>query len=364
MDLTLYLYAIPFFLLTMLIEFSYGVYKKKNTYNSEDAICSISTGMLMMLTNMLSKGLLLASYLFVFENFALIKFEFKGNLLVLVVVFYFVVVDFLYYWFHRACHEINILWAVHQTHHSSEDYNLSTALRQSASQGFASHLFYLPLALLGCPPVIFFTLAGINTVYQYWVHTQHIDKLGWMEKILVTPSHHRVHHGQNPEYLDRNHGGIFIVWDKWFGTFEPENKTAVYGVTKPLRSFDPIWANFVGFHDLIEDSIMAKHWRDKLKLWFMPPGWRPDDLGGMMSYDLSVFEKYHAPKETWVRQFSWLVLFSLIALLMYLVNGYSELSGNEYWTYIVLIIVGLWALGIKNRAQSTNKTPAAHDNAV
>ena len=190
----------------------------------------------------------------------------------------FLGVDCAYYWFHRIAHEYNAPWAGHVVHHSSEDYNLAVALRQGTFQGVFSWVFYLPLALLGFPPAWFAAMSSFDTLYQFWIHTRLIGKLGPLEWVLNTPSHHRVHHGRNPKYLDKNYAGTLIIWDRMFGTFQAEEEEPVYGLTKPLESWNPLWANFHVWRDLCRDAWLAPRWVDKVRIWFMPQGWRPEGL--------------------------------------------------------------------------------------
>lgn len=191
-----------------------------------------------------------------------------------------IVVDFVYYWFHRACHEVRFLWACHVTHHSGEEFNLSTALRQCASQRIFEYAFYLPLAVAGVPwQMMFICHSGVK-IYQFWVHTRVIGKLGIFEAFMLTPSHHRVHHGRDPRYLDKNHGGIFILWDRWFGTYVEETDEPHYGLTKPLANWDPLWANVHEYAGIWNDARRTRRWRDKIGVFLNKPGWRPDDLGG------------------------------------------------------------------------------------
>ena len=192
----------------------------------------------------------------------------------------FLGVDCAYYWFHRIAHEYNAPWAGHVVHHSSEDYNLAVALRQGTFQGVFSWVFYLPLALLGYPPAWFAAMSSFDTLYQFWIHTRLIGKLGPLEWVLNTPSHHRVHHGRNPKYLDKNYAGTLIIWDRMFGTFQAEEEEPVYGLTKPLNSWNPLWANLHVWRDLCRDAWLAPRWVDKLRIWFMPQGWRPEGLAG------------------------------------------------------------------------------------
>ncbi|MDX1408307.1 MAG: sterol desaturase family protein, partial [Saprospiraceae bacterium] len=193
----------------------------------------------------------------------------------------FVGVDFFYYWFHRLSHEVNVLWGAHIVHHQSEEYNLSVALRQSSFQGFFSMIFYLPLALIGFNPLAFVTINAFQTLYQFWIHTKTIHKLpGPVEFIFNTPSHHRVHHGRNPRYIDKNHGGTLIVFDRIFGTFQKEDEEVVYGVTRPLQSWNPVWANVDYYVDLWRELKRPMRIADRLRLLFAYPGWMPEHLGG------------------------------------------------------------------------------------
>jgi hypothetical protein len=189
--------------------------------------------------------------------------------------------DCCYYWHHRAGHRIGALWAAHAVHHQSEDYNLSTALRQPLTGAPFAWVFYLPLALAGVPPVVFATVALIDLLYQYWVHTEQIGRLGWFDRWFVSPSNHRVHHAVNEHCLDKNYGGILIVWDRMFGTFEDEGaqkEPCVYGTRSPLRRWEPLAATLQVWRDLFADAWRAGRWRDKLLVFLKPPGWRPADV--------------------------------------------------------------------------------------
>ena len=211
----------------------------------------------------------------------------------------FVLVDFCYYLSHRYAHEINLLWAGHVVHHSSEEYNLPVALRQSALHGLMGWVFYIPLAFMGVPWRMFVACTALNLVYQFWIHTRAIGRMGRVtEWLLNTPSHHRVHHGVNPEYQDKNYAGVFIVWDRLFGTFEPEVAEPVYGITKPLQSWNPLWANVHVFVQIARDAWRARRWADKLRIVFGRPGWRPPELGEIerpRPVSPQTFEKFDPP---------------------------------------------------------------------
>ena len=268
--------VIPLWLLLISAEFGYSQWQGKNWSRLNDTLNSLSMGSLSMISGVLSKVLALVTYLFVYE-YAL--FSLADNS-VWVWLLAFVLYDLCYYWNHRMGHDINILWAAHSAHHQSEDYNLSTALRQTSFTFVFSWVFYTPLAFLGVSPLLFLVAGGLNTIYQFWIHTRHIGKLGWLEKILVTPSSHRVHHGSNPVYMDKNYGGMFIVWDRLFGSYQTEldSDPVVYGISRPLRSWNPLWANLIGYVELFQDAWRAQRWQDKFTLWFRKTGWRPGDV--------------------------------------------------------------------------------------
>ena len=187
--------------------------------------------------------------------------------------------DFCYYWFHRLHHEVRALWAAHENHHSSTHYNLTTALRQSWTTPFTGFLFWVPLPLLGFPIEMILIQKSISLLYQYWLHTELIGRLGWFGVVFNTPSHHRVHHGRNPIYLDRNHAGIFIIWDKIFGTFEPEGEAVDYGLTKNIHTHNPVRIAFHEWAAMLGDAWKARSWRGRFGYLFMPPGWTEDGVG-------------------------------------------------------------------------------------
>ncbi len=263
-------YAIPVFLATILVEAWVAWRRGIPTYDVPDAITSLQFGVLSQIAATFTRVFTLGVYVVVYEYARL--FELPADTLwvwVLAVVFY----DFIYYWVHRLGHEVNLLWAAHQVHHSSEYFNLTTALRQTATGAFTTWPFYLVMAVLGFPPVVFAVAALIDLLYQYWVHTELVGKLGWVDRVLVTPSNHRVHHGQNDYCIDCNYGGILILWDRLFGTFveERDEEKVVYGVRKPLASFNPVWGNLNVYRDLWQASRVAPSWREAVGLWFASP---------------------------------------------------------------------------------------------
>lgn len=286
------LYAIPFFFLLIAIELVLEKVRNVGYYRVNDAINSLSMGVLSRMTGIMKQLVPLTVYVFAYQHIAL--FNLPDTWWVWVAAF--VLYDFCYYWNHRLGHEMSLLWAAHVVHHSSEEYNLTTALRQT-SGGFLSWVFYLPMALLGFDPLMVISVGALNLVYQFWVHTRHIGKMGWYEWIFITPSNHRVHHAQNQIYLDRNYGGVFIIWDRLFGSFQEEldDEKPIYGVRKALHSWNPVWGNVQVYTQLIKDSWHTKRWRDKFRVWFGRTGWRPEDVSRdypLQRVDLAKFKKF------------------------------------------------------------------------
>ncbi|HTM99937.1 MAG TPA: sterol desaturase family protein, partial [Pedobacter sp.] len=232
--------SVPVFFILIGIELAYAFYKKLKYYRFNDSISNLSQGIGSQITGLFVKTLLFFGYKYIFENWRL--FDLPTTIWVWILLF--IGVDFFYYWFHRMSHQVNALWAAHIVHHQSEEYNLTVALRQSWFQSWFAWVFYLPLAFIGFDPIMFVTLSAFNTLYQFWIHTRAIKHMGFLEHILNTPSHHRVHHGSNPKYIDKNHAGSLIIWDKMFGTFQKEEEEVYFGITTPLASWNPVWANF------------------------------------------------------------------------------------------------------------------------
>lgn len=270
--------AIPFFFLLMGVELVAGLARGKKLYRGNDVMTCLALGTLQTVFAVVVGGVLSWMYLKTYEHrlFDLPK-ESK-----VVFVLAFVGVDFCYYWFHRTSHRMMLAWATHAPHHSSEDYNLAVALRQGPVQPLASRFFYLPLALLGVPYEMFALMVSINTLYQFWIHTELIGTLGPLEWIFNTPSHHRVHHGCNGRYLDKNHAGIFIVWDRLFGSFVAEDRSEaarpVYGTVKPLTTWNPLLATWQPFKDIGQKLAASTTLADHLRSLFAPPEWLPPGM--------------------------------------------------------------------------------------
>lgn len=291
------LFSVPFFFLLIGAELAYAAWSRRRLFRVNDSIANLSCGILSQLSGVFSKLFAIGIYVWVVHHLAIQRFIpsipswptgapfaraaafpwFGVDAAALASwVAVFVLVDFCYYWSHRLSHGINLLWAGHVVHHSSEEYNLAVALRQSSIHGLFTWVFYVPLALIGIPAEMYVAAYALNLVYQFWIHTRAVGRMGRVaEWVLNTPSHHRVHHGTNPKYIDRNHAGALIVWDRLFGTFQAEEEEPVYGITTPLRSWNPLWANVHAFADIARDVMRARGWRDRWMYIAGPPGWRP-----------------------------------------------------------------------------------------
>ena len=267
--------AIPGFFFLIGVEVLAARLMKRKVYRFSDSIADLSCGITQQVVTAFLALVTVAGYIWVYKTFAIFEID-TGWWWAWVICFFGV--DFFYYWFHRLSHEIAFLWGAHVVHHQSEEYNLTVALRQSAFQPGFSWLFYLPLAIAGFPPLMFFTLAALNTLYQFWIHTRLIGRMGFLEHFLNTPSHHRVHHGRNEQYIDRNHAGSLIIWDKLFGTFEPEGDEVVFGVNDALGSYNPVWANFHYYVHTWRRARAFPKFVDRIKVWFLLPGWTPEGV--------------------------------------------------------------------------------------
>lgn len=269
--------VIPIFVFLIIIEEIISRYTGKKINRAMDVISSLGSGITNITKDGMKFSIVLVSYSFFLEHLELYKLEPLWASIFLAIL----VQDFSGYWLHRLNHRVNIFWNRHVIHHSSEEFNLACALRQSISETVHfGAILMIPAAVFGVPAKIFGFLAPIHLFMQFWYHTKLINKMGWLEKIIVTPSHHRVHHAINPEYIDKNYGQILIIWDKLFGTFQPEliSVKPVFGILRPVRTWNPVIINYKHLWQLMQDAYHAKNLWDKLRIWFMPTGWRPDDV--------------------------------------------------------------------------------------
>jgi alkylglycerol monooxygenase len=260
--------AVPLFFLFIAVELLVARLRRRRVYRFADAVADLGCGVTQRIILLFLEGGMLLAYVWLYQHARLTDLASHPIVAWMVA---FVAVDFVYYWWHRLSHRVNFMWAAHVVHHQSEDYNLAVALRQGVLTPVTSLPFALPLALLGIPPLIYATAAALNTLYQFWIHTELVRSLGPFERVLNTPAHHRVHHARNPAYLDRNYGAVLIVWDRLFGTFAAEREPPRYGVTRPLRSFNALWAQVQPLAELAAWSRAAPSWREALAVWLAPP---------------------------------------------------------------------------------------------
>ena len=340
------LFAIPGFFILMALELLAAWIMRRRVYRLNDAINSIGLGVLSQIVGVFTKLLTIGIYAWVVQRVALFELPVES---VWVWISALILYDFCYYWLHRMGHEVNVLWAAHVVHHQSERYNLSTALRQTGSGALLGWVFYLPMALLGYPVEVFAVVAVIDLLYQYWIHTELVGKLGWFDRVFASPSNHRAHHAVNDRYLDRNYGGIFILWDRMFGTFveEDDNDKPVYGTRAPLRSWNPLWANVEVYWAMAKDAWHAKRWRDKLRVWFARPGWRPVDVAER--FPKSDFdqrrEEYDPPVSRLMAAYCLVQFVLLLGLGVQFLQTAMRMPGMGVVVYLVFLIGTLVLLG-------------------
>ena len=339
--------AMPLFLLLVLLEKWYGWRKGNDTVRTMDMISSLSSGVTNSTKDVLGLSLAIISYSWLVEHLTIYQVQSSWILYVIA----FLALDFAGYWVHRLAHTVNFFWNNHIVHHSSEEFNLACALRQSISVYFRIYAFLLiPAALFGVPQQVIAVVAPLHLFAQFWYHTQHIHKMGWLEYIIVTPAHHRVHHAINPEYLDKNYGQIFIFWDRMFGTFQEESPAipAVYGVTRPVRTWNPIKINFMHLWLLMQDAWHTKSWKDKLRVWLMPLGWRPADVVEKYPVykieDVYHFEKYDTPAPKGMIIYLWIQLFCLLLIVSYLFGNVASIGLTNMMYYGLFIFAQVYAL--------------------
>jgi alkylglycerol monooxygenase len=342
--------AMPLFLLLILFEKWYGWRKGNDTVHTLDMVSSLSSGITNSTKDVLGLSIAIISYGWLVNHLAIIHLQSSWILYVIA----FIALDFAGYWTHRLAHTYNFFWNNHIVHHSSEEYNLACALRQSISVFVRIYaLLLIPAAILGVPEKVIAVVAPLHLFAQFWYHTRHIDSMGWLEYIIVTPSHHRVHHAINPEYLDKNYGQIFIFWDSMFGTYQEETAAipAVYGVTRPVRTWNPIKINFMHMWLLIKDAWHTNNWKDKFRIWLMPLGWRPADV--IEKYpvykieDVYHFEKYNTPASKGMQAYLWAQLVCVLLLVSYMfanVAMIKQLGISNLFIYGGFVFIQVYAL--------------------
>ncbi len=340
--------AVPVFLVLMAVELLVARHRGVAAFRWNDALASLGLGMVSQVVGLFTIAFNIGIYTWVFEHFSAIQLDASAWWVWVVgLVFY----DFCYYWLHRMGHEVGLLWAAHAVHHQSEDYNLSTALRQTSSGFLLAWIFYLPMALTGFPPLVFGAVALIDLLYQFWVHTEQIGRLGWFDRVFCSPSNHRAHHAVNDKYLDRNYGGVLILFDRWFGTFVEEDPAdpVVYGTRSPLRSFNPLWANLEVYWALIREMRLCQRWTDKLLLPLKPPGWRPPDVKARFPkppFDLEQARRRYDPPLTASRKAMMTAVFAAsLVLTTWLLWNAHLLSLPAQLAAAAAVVVGMAATG-------------------
>lgn len=339
-------YAIPFFLILILIEALAARRMGLEINRGADTISSLSSGVTNVVKDVLGLSIAIISYGWMVRHMAL--YEIKATWAVFAVAF--VVKDFAGYWVHRLEHEVNVLWNRHIIHHSSEEFNLSVALRQSLSTVFSFiALFMIPAALLGVPAKVFAIVAPLHLFAQFWYHTRIIGRLGFLETFLVTPSHHRVHHAMNTEYLDKNYGQIFIVWDKLFGTFQKElpEVPPVYGVKRPVRTWNPVLINYQHVWQLLRDAWRTRRLWDKFRIWWMPTGWRPSDVEEHYPLrtveDMGTFEKYDSKPSAGMLRYGWLQLAVTLGLMLWMFGQIAQIGLPGLLLYGAWLVLSVYS---------------------
>ncbi len=340
------LIAMPAFFLLVLFEKWYGWRKGNDTVRQMDMISSLSSGVTNVTKDVLGLSVAIISYEWLLAHFAVTQIQLTW----LTYVIAFVVLDFAGYCVHRLDHTINFFWNAHIIHHSSEEFNLACALRQSISVFVKLFvILMLPAALVGVPAQVIAVVGPLHLFAQFWYHTRHIGNMGFLEKIIVTPSHHRVHHAINKEYIDKNMGQIFIIWDKWFGTFQQELKDVppVYGITRPVQTWNPIKINFLHLWLLIKDAWRTKSIKDKLRIWFMPTGWRPADVAAQHPVykieDVYHFKKYATAASKPLLVWIWVQLMVLLLLVSYLFANIAAIGMPAIFIYGAFIFLFVYA---------------------
>lgn len=340
------IWTIPFLALAVFLEMAVGVVRRRKSYRTNDTLASLSQGLISQLvavcTPLLQIGIYATVFAAVGHHIDAPFWRTWYGIALAVVMF-----DFCEYWLHRVGHEVAIFWAAHVVHHQSEELNICTALRQESQNAVLGWPFYLPLAVAGVPPEVFgFVLLGVQ-YYQIWAHTEQIGKLGWLDGVVTTPSNHRVHHAVNDCYIDRNYGGLFVLWDRMFGTYAVETEPCVFGTRSPVRSFNPLRGITQVYVALARDAWHAQRWQDKLRVWFMPPGWRPADVALRFPQPpFDVHRERYDPPATGVARAAAIVLFltTAVACGFFLWDAESmDITTRVLWT--ASLIAGLCGVG-------------------
>jgi alkylglycerol monooxygenase len=345
-------FATPIFLLLIALELAWGIAKGRNTYRLSDTLCSVGLGMMSQFTAVFTRLLRVGIYVAIYSHINLVPLEAAKAFWstwygwVLALVFY----DLCYYWLHRTSHTSAVFWAAHVVHHQSQSYNLSTALRQTSSGALLGWIFYIPMALFGVPPEVFGIVALVDLLYQFWVHTEHVPKLGWFDRWFCSPSNHRVHHAVNDEYVDKNYGGVFVFWDRLFGSYQVENglNPCVYGTRSALNSWDPLWANTQVYSSLLHDAWHAHSWQDKVRVFLKAPGWRPADVAARFprkDFNISEVQTFAPPISKAVQGFALVSFVALLGLVSLFLWTADSASPAQHVVCVAALLTMLWTIG-------------------
>ncbi|CAM3040505.1 sterol desaturase family protein [Flavobacterium frigoris] len=340
------LIAMPLFFVLIVLEKIYGSYKGEDSVPIMDSVSSISSGITNAVKDVLGLSITFISYGWMVSKIAI--FQLEANIITYLVAF--VIIDFYGYWTHRIAHQVNFFWNKHAIHHSSEEFNLACALRQTVSSFVNLFTFLLiPAAIIGVPTAVIAITLPIQLFLQFWYHTKHIKKMGVLEHILVTPSHHRVHHAINPEYIDKNHSQIFIIWDKLFNTFQEELEAVppVFGITRPAQTWNPIRINFQHLSLLISDAWRAENWKDKFTIWFKPTGWRPENFEEKYPVNkitnVYSFDKYGTEASSKLIYWSVTKVFITLLLVSFLFNNIGQIGLPAIFIYGLFIFITIYS---------------------
>lgn len=341
-------FAFPLFAVMILAEYAWGVRHGRNSYRINDAISSLSQGLLSQVTVVFTQFFHIGIYTLAYAKFALWRdlafwHAWYGWIAALVLA------DFCGYWHHRLSHEVGVLWAAHVVHHQSQDFNFTTALRQELAYPILGSIFYVPMFLAGVPPEMF-AISGLAVLlYQVWIHTEQVGRLGWFDRVFSSPSNHRVHHAVNDRYIDRNYGNVLMIWDHLFGTFVEEGEEkCVYGTRPMLDSWDPLWANVIVYGKLLRDSWRARRWRDKLRVWFLPPGWRPRDVAERYpapAFDISAVRRFDPPMARGILWFAALQFLLVVAASAAFLWYADTMRASTAAVYLAALCAALWSIG-------------------
>ncbi|MBZ5729002.1 MAG: sterol desaturase family protein [Acidobacteriia bacterium] len=347
-------FAVPVFLSLIALEFTVDRLRGTQYYRFADAVNSLSCGVVSTGMRVFFGFLGLFAYQWVLLHVAPVRLPATHWM---TWVFAFVFYDFCYYWQHRMGHTVGLFWASHVVHHQSEEFNLSTALRQPGTGSLINWIFYVPMALCGVPVGAFLLVGVAQLFYQFWPHTRHIGRLGILDRWVQTPSNHRVHHAQNDIYLDKNYVGVFLVWDRIFGSFQEEldGEPCIYGIRGQLKSWNPVWANLHYYWAMVRDCRHTRSWRDKLRVWIAPPGWRPADVAARSAkaaYDpYRDFARFDPPRSLALSLYVLVQFIALIAANSHFLALLGKQPGGAGVLYFSLIAASLVTLGgiLENR---------------